>query len=246
LIDIERKKILILIPTYNESENVSKMYRTIINLNLNAAMLFIDDNSPDGTGEILESFGQQDENVFIIHRERRQGVGSAHLLGIKYAYTKGYDILITMDCDFTHEPKYILDFLQNSVGFDLVVGSRFTMKDSLSEWSILRKFLTFLGHLATRIFLNIPYDATGAFRLYKLRNIPPAIFDIIKSTSYSFFIESLYGLYLNGIKIKEIPIYLPKRTYGHSKMRISDIFYSIYMLIKIRFLSKRYIINRQK
>jgi dolichol-phosphate mannosyltransferase len=219
---------LIFIPTYNECENVEKIIHEILDLNLiNADILFIDDNSPDGTGEILDNLSTKYNNVRVIHRRRKLGIGSAHLDAIKWAYENRYDTLITMDCDFTHSPSYIPKMMAASASHDIVVTSRYIERDSLEEWNIFRKALTVTGHILTKYALKLRYDATGAFRLYKLHNIPQHLFSMIQSGGYSFFFESLFYLNYNGCTIKEIPIKLPARTYGHSKMRISDILNSV-------------------
>ena len=238
----DKKETLIFIPTYNEAENVEKIYNQIKALNLDTDILFLDDNSPDGTGKIIDNIIAKNKNVFVIHRSGKLGIGSAHKEGIKYAYNKKYETLITMDCDFTHSPEYIKDFINNSEDYDVVVGSRFLKKDSLSSWNLFRKFMTYLGHFLTFILLNMPYDASGAFRLYKLDKIKPGVFDLVQSNGYSFFFESLFILHMNKYKIREIPTELPARTYGHSKMTLKDIRTSIIQLLTT---FKRKILNKE-
>ena len=147
-----------------------------------------------------------------------------------------------MDCDFTHSPDRIPDFLSYAGTYDVVVGSRYIEKGSLRTWNLMRKALTHLGHLLTTTFLQMPYDATGAFRYYRLDRIPAGLFDIVYSKSYSFFFESLYVLWLNGFRVKEIPLDLPARTYGHSKMVWKDAVRSAWLLVYL-FLKTR--IDRQ-
>lgn len=214
------EKILIFIPTYNEVDNVRTIYGRLKALGLDADILFLDDHSPDGTGAVLDELAVADPRVNVIHRSGKLGIGSAHQDGIRWAYDHDYSTLITMDCDFSHSPEYIHDFMRLSSHGDVVVGSRYMDKASLDEWNILRKFLTHLAHFLTNTLLKMPYDATGAFRLYNLRTIPPQVFGLVESKGYSFFFESLYILFLNGFSIKEFPIKLPTRTYGHSKMTL--------------------------
>lgn len=231
---MEDKKVLVFIPTYNEKENVSNICQKILDLNLEVDILFLDDNSPDGTGEIIDDLAKQHSNIFVIHRKEKKGIGSAHIEGIAWAYDNDYTLFISMDCDFTHPPRYILDFIKEANNnYDVVIGSRYLNKDSLSSWNLYRKFLTTLGHFLTRLMLKMKFDATGAFRLYNLEKINPDVFKVVSSTSYSFFFESLYILFLNHYKIKEIPIDLPARTYGHSKMNMKDIFRSLSLLFQI-------------
>lgn len=236
-------KTLIFIPTYNEAENVEQIFLEIKSLKIFADILFIDDNSPDGTGEIIDKISIQNKNVFTLHRLGKQGIGSAHKDGIKWAYENHYEILITMDCDFTHSPEYILDFIKYSPSYDIVIGSRYMEKGSLESWNLFRKTLTHLGHFLTTTFLEMPYDSSGAFRLYNLNQIPKEVFDLIKSNSYSFFFESLFILNINKYTIHEFPIILPSRTYGHSKMSYRDAFKSLRYLMKIY---RHKILNKQK
>ncbi len=228
---------LIFIPTYNESENVERICKQILKLNLKADLLFMDDNSPDGTGEILDRLSVTNNNIHVVHRDRKEGIGSAHIEGIRWAYQNSYKVLITMDCDFSHPPEYIKEFISNSPGFDVVVGSRFSEKDSLKGWNWYRKTMTYVGHFLTRFFLKLPYDATGAFRLYRLENIPFSVFELVHAKGYSFFFQSLHILFQNNCKIKEIPITLPARTYGESKMRFKDIKDSVITLVHTYFSS---------
>ena len=126
-----KKETLIFIPTYNEKENVKRMYDQICELKLEADILFLDDNSPDGTGAILDKLAAQDNHLNVIHRAVKDGVGSAHIEAIKWAYDKSYRKILTMDCDFTHSPKYIDEFIKYSDDYDVVIGSRFLIKNIL-------------------------------------------------------------------------------------------------------------------
>ena len=233
-----KNEFLILIPTYNEISNVERILSQILVLNLPADILFTDDNSPDGTGNKLEQLSEKHQNILIRHRKKKLGIGSAHIDGINFAYDQGYRLLVTMDCDFSHSPREIKEFIRKAEQADIVIGSRFIMKGGLKEWNIIRKFLTHVGHIATQLLLRIPHDATGAFRLYRIDRISRNFIDKVNSKGYSFFFESLYVLNLNGYKILEIPIKLPARVYGNSKMRIIDVIHSLFFLVKIYFRSE--------
>lgn len=211
-------KTLIFIPTYNERENVELMCQQLLELGLDADILFLDDNSPDGTGDILDRLSLDCSRVSVIHRSGKLGIGSAHVEGIDYAYRNGYTLLITMDCDFTHSPRDLRRLLRHTNTHVVVVGSRYMKANSLPGWNPLRKFLTHFGHFMTKYLLGMPHDATGALRIYRLDHISQTVFHLVKSTGYSFFFESLFLLTRNGASVKEIPIALPARTYGHSKM----------------------------
>lgn len=235
------KKILIFIPTYNESENVHIIYQMIKSLHLSSSydILFLDDNSPDGTGQIIDEMCKEDQHLYVIHRNGKEGIGSAHQAGINWAYAHHYDVLITMDCDLTHSPEYIIDFYNAGKNSPIVIGSRYIENDSLKTWNIFRKTLTRLGHFLTKHLLDMPYDASGAFRFYDLKLIPQEIFKLVESKSYSFFFESLLIMHVNEIGIKEISIHLPKRTYGDSKMNFKDAWISFQFLFKM-FLKKNF------
>ena len=225
---------LIFIPTYNEKENIEVIYREIRAQKLSTNILFMDDNSPDGTGELIKAIVQKDSGVFSKHRSGKLGVGSAHMEGIQYAYEQGYSVLITMDCDFTHHPEDIPRFLKLAEDYDLIIGTRHLREESLEGWSLYRKFLTNLGYFLTRILLKIPYDATNAFRLYRLDRIDRKTFSLVTSHSYSFFFESLFFLINRlDLRITEVPIKLSPRTYGHSKMKLKDIIDSVLRLVLI-------------
>ena len=227
---MKKSTTILCIPTYNESQNIKIIYEQIIGLKLDLDILFIDDNSPDGTGAIIDSFITQNPHVHALHRPCKSGIGSAHKAAIDWAYTNGYETCITMDCDFSHSPKYIQAFCDNAKNAPVVVGSRYMEPNCLDGWNIIRKILTHSGHILTRFILGMPYDATGAFRLYSLSQIDATLFSKIRSNGYSFFYESLYIIYKNKIPVCEIPIHLPPRTYGHSKMQVKDMVHSLSFL----------------
>jgi dolichol-phosphate mannosyltransferase len=238
-----RSSVLIFIPTYNEKENVAEILNQILALNISADILFVDDNSPDGTGQVLDDIAKNHTNVFVHHRAKKLGIGSAHRYGIRWAFSNGYQRLVTMDCDFTHSPEYISAFIEKSEIAAIVVGNRYMEANSLKTWNAYRRFLTRLGHWATSFFLNMPYDATGAFRVYRLDHISPYFLDAVHSNGYSFFFESLFILNVNGYKIAEVATQLPARVYGHSKMRLGDALNSISQLVHL-FLTR--LVNRER
>lgn len=226
-------KTLIFIPTFNERDNVRPMCEQILALGLDADLVFLDDASPDGTGEELDRLAAERPRLRIVHREGKSGIGSAHLHGINLAYGQGYQRLVTLDCDFTHSPDLIPAFLERANSADVVVGSRYLGEDSLPGWTIVRKGLTTLGHVLTKNLLGISQDATGAFRAYNLEILPRAAFDLVRSKGYAFFFESMLIFERNGIAIAEIPIKLPARTAGHSKMSFGEIRRSVSTLLDL-------------
>ncbi len=216
-------KTLIFIPTYNERDNAPKICCQIMAQGLDADVLFIDDNSPDGTGAALEELKQLFSRLTVQHRAGKLGIGSAHLEGIDWAYQNGYEILVTMDCDFTHAPADIQRMIGALQGHDLALGSRFLASESLPGWSPLRKLMTAGGHLLTRYLLGMHQDASGAFRAYDLRRIDRRVFHLTDTAGYGFFFDSLFVLVRNKYRVNEIPIVLPSRSSGDSKMSFVEI-----------------------
>ena len=217
---------LVFIPTYNERDNVERTCSQLLALKLDANtsfdILFVDDNSPDGTGAALDELAARHNTVRAIHRVGKQGIGSAHQVGIAYAYDHGYDTLVTMDCDGTHPPEYIPSFLEQAHSADIVIGSRYLNPGSLNEWTLFRRLLTYGGHALTTTLLGMPYDASSAYRLYRLNAIPRSLFGLVQSPGYAFFFESLYVLNLNRFRINEVGIVLPARASGQSKMTVGE------------------------
>ncbi|QIS12373.1 polyprenol monophosphomannose synthase [Nocardia arthritidis] len=228
------ERTLIMIPTYNERRNVGPLLAQILEQGTDFDVLFVDDNSPDGTGELLDDLAKEHApRIHVLHRAGRQGVGSAHQAGIHWAYSEGYRNLITMDSDFAHPPSYLPALRAAAAGYDVVVGSRYLKEDSLDDWTPFRKILTRVGHFLTVTLLRMPYDATGAFRYYRLSTVPAGAFELVRSTGYSFFFESLYILNANGFRIAQIPIHVLNRTAGESKMRTRDVATSVRFLLTL-------------
>lgn len=242
-ININKKNnILLFIPTYNECENIEKLIEEI-NINfVNCDILITDDNSPDGTGDILKKLTLKYFNLNISFRPKRMGIGSAHKQALFVSKKMGYDFLITMDADFTHDPKDINLLFKQIKENGIVIGARFKNKNSLEDWDLFRIFLTKLGHFATKRLLLLPYDSTAAFRVYSLKNIPIELYKLISSNNYDFFFESLIIFNLLNFKIKEVAFKFPSRRLGKSKMRLKYVFQSIIKLfilsLKIRFFRK--------
>ncbi|TMG92228.1 MAG: glycosyltransferase, partial [Betaproteobacteria bacterium] len=202
-----------------ESNNIRSLIEQIFELGLPVDVLVVDDNSPDGTGDIVSGMMPSHPNLKLLKRARKEGIGSAHLSALRHAKSEAYSVFISLDADFSHKPQDIPRLLELKDTHDVVVGSRFQRESSLREWNLFRRFLTHLGHFLTKALLQLPYDASGGFRLYRLDRIPITLIDRIESRDYEFFFESLALLHMTGIKIGELPVDLPARTYGHSKMR---------------------------
>ena len=228
-------KILVGVPTLNEKLNISSLILEIFSLHEDAHILVIDDNSKDGTLKIFKTLKTKFPNFEFIIRKEKKGVGSAHVDIFEYAYTKNYNYLVTMDADYTHQPFYIKEFINCRNKADIIIGSRFIQKDGVSDWIIHRKIMTKLGHFLTKFFLSMPEDASGSFRCYNLDKIKPNVITEVENLGYGFFIESLFLFTQNQYRFYEIPIRLPKRTYGESKMKFNDIKKTLLLILKLKF-----------
>ncbi len=240
---------LILIPTYNEKGAVPRLVSDILELDLDLDVLFVDDNSPDGTGQLLDALAERNDSLRVLHRPQKLGVGSAHLDGIRWAYDHGYTTLVSMDADFAHRPQHIVDLVERARESDVVIGSRYLPGGSMKMSSVRRRLLALVGHTLTRVVLGMAYDATGAYRAYRLDAVPRQVFELVRSKGYSFFLESLYILHRNGFRIQEVPIVAGARTEGNSKMRPSDALNTLATLTSIflasLFNSARFEIRRE-
>ncbi len=178
-------KVLIFIPAYNEINNVVSILNEILAMNVNADILFLNDNSPDGTSTLPDSLTGKYPRLSVIHRSGKLGIGSAHRDGILWAYKHGYHQIITLDCDSTHPSQSIPNFIERAHTCDIVVGSRHINKSSLHDWSIKRKFLKKLGHWLSFYCLGIPYDATGAYSIYNTQKLPSSFQNKVRFKVYS-------------------------------------------------------------
>ena len=222
------KKNLIFIPTYNEINNIEDLLKKIRELYPQMDILIVDDNSTDGTVSFLKKIS--DKKIKYIIREKKYGIGSAHKDGIKYAYQNYYDFLITMDADGTHEPENIKTFVSLMENFDIVNTNRFLKKDALIDWPIIRRIFTYIRYYLNKFLLGVNLDSSGAFRCYNLKNINKEHFYLATGNSYSFFWESLFIFKEKNYKIFEIPINLPYRKNGSSKITIKDIISSFFLI----------------
>ena len=230
---------LVAIATYNEAGNIQMLLQQICSLDLPARIIVIDDDSPDGTGGLVSAFAKSNPRVCLHSREGKMGIGSAHKYAIREAKRINADVLVTLDADFSHDPSDIPRLLRELDDAEVVVGSRFLPGGGLENWNVFRRILTHAGHLATRVVLRNPFDATGALRAYRASALKSRFLTEGLSDGYSWFYESLTLLHLQGIIIREIPIVLPSRTYGSSKMPIQEVFRSAAGMLIFRHTAKR-------
>jgi len=227
-------KTLIIVPVYNEEGNVKPLIKNIFKyLKKDKSILFVDDNSKDKTRLEIQECQTKYKKIFLKVRKFKLGIGSAHKFALKWAYKKKYEIIITMDCDGTHHPKYISQMIKalTKKEFDIISTNRFLKKNSLSGWSLWRKFLTSLRFKVINKLLNIQFDSSGAFRCYDTKKVKLKDLLEAKNNSYSFFWESTFLLNKKNYKIFEIPIKLPARLTGSSKMEYKDIIFALIYLV---------------
>jgi dolichol-phosphate mannosyltransferase len=231
-----KKRILIIIPVLNEQNNIIPLVKKIINqLKKYTNILFIDDNSIDKTRDKIYEAQNKYKNIYLIKRKSKLGIGSAHKCGIKWGYKKKFQLIITMDCDGTHNPIYLKKLISSLEKNEIITTNRFLKKNSLKGWSIWRVFLTRTSHFIIRNILNIKYDSSGGYRCYDVKKIRISDILLAKDNGYAFLWESIFILHKKKYKISEIPIILPSRASGTSKMGLKDIFYSVMYLIYIYF-----------
>ena len=226
-------KLCVIIPTLNEEKNIYKLFKRINKTKVKSDILFIDDNSLDKTQSFIKELKKKNKNIKYIFRKNRTGIGSAHKEGIKFCYKKKYDLIITMDGDGTHDPKYFKQMISNSKKFDYVITSRFKKPNLLKDWPLSRKILTYSRHFIVKFFLGINFDASGAYRCFSVKKI--RLQDILssKNNDYAFFWELIYNLHKKGYSIFETPVELVFRKLGKSKMRLKHIITSLFYLFKI-------------
>jgi len=230
------KKALVVIPTYNEIDNVGKMIRTILALPRTIDVLIVDDHSPDGTAEaVKQSFGG-DGRVSLLEREGKQGLGTAYVAGFKFALTHDYDFIMEMDCDFSHNPRDLVQLLDAATEYDLVIGSRYIQGVNVINWPLKRLLLSLCASLYTRCITGMPLkDPTSGFKCYRRVVLEALDLDAIRSNGYSFQIETHYRTWQKRFRIKEIPIVFTDRVDGISKMGKEIVREAMFMVWTLRF-----------
>jgi dolichol-phosphate mannosyltransferase len=208
---------VVCLPTYNERENLEPMLRALGDRGVR--VLVIDDNSPDGTGEIADRLAGELDYVDVLHRERKEGLGPAYLAGFRRALADGADFVLEMDCDFSHSPDDVPRLLAAAEDADLVLGSRYVRGGSIGNWGFVRRFVSAGGSFYARVLLGSPVrDLTGGFKCYRRRVLETIDLDAIESKGYAFQIETTYRAARAGFRVVEIPIHFVDREEGGSKM----------------------------
>jgi dolichol-phosphate mannosyltransferase len=216
-------KITIVLPTYNEAENLPKLVSALFSLPLDLSVLVVDDNSPDGTGRIADKLSVENPGrVNVLHRAEKQGLRSAYLEGFNKAFETGAQAVVQMDADFSHDPAVLQEMAQRIEACDVVIGSRYVQGGSLDErWPLWRKALSAFGNIYARTILGFPLrDVTTGFRMWRREALQGIPLKRIRSSGYVFMVEMAYVAYLMGYKIVEVPIYFADRRWGKSKMSL--------------------------
>jgi dolichol-phosphate mannosyltransferase len=229
-------KTLVLVPTYNERDNVVPLLTEILNLPVSLEALVIDDGSPDGTAALITEHFGANERVHLLKRPGKMGLGTAYAAGFHYALEKGFDAAITMDADFSHNPAHIPDLIAASNQADLVIGSRYVPGGKTVNWGRFRILISRVANLMAHFVLSLhPSDCTSGFRLYHCKTLREVDFEGVVAEGYSYLVEILYRVESRHLRIEEIPITFIERRAGKSKISRKEIFKAIQTILRLRF-----------
>ena len=238
------ERALVIVPTYNERENITRLIGAILEQDPRLEVLVVDDGSPDGTGAIVEDLIQHEPRLHILKRPRKMGLGTAYLAGFGWALEQGYDLVFEMDADFSHDPAHLTQFLSAIEDADLVLGSRYRNgKVTVVNWPIKRLLLSYFANVYARVVTGLPvWDATGGFKCFRRRVLEAIDLTHVRSNGYAFQIEMSFRAWRKHFKIVEIPIVFVDRTEGQSKMSRSIVREAIWMVWRLRFWALRRIV----
>jgi dolichol-phosphate mannosyltransferase len=229
-------KTLIIIPTYNEKENLPSLVEAIFSNAPETHILIVDDNSPDGTGQLADDLHEQDSRIQVLHRTGKLGLGTAYIAGFKYAIDHKYDAAFEMDADFSHDPRYLPDFLSKIEDADLVIGSRYIRGGSTPNWSYIRRFISGGGNIFARFMLGMPiHDCTAGYRCYRREVLENISLETVQTQGYGFQVELAYRVLQRGYRIVETPIIFMDRREGQSKMSKKIFFEAFTYVLQTRF-----------
>ncbi|MCX7591380.1 MAG: polyprenol monophosphomannose synthase [Kiritimatiellae bacterium] len=222
---------MVIVPTYDERENVSPLAQAIFRSAPDSSILFVDDNSPDGTGRILDEMAATDRRIHVIHKPGKEGLGRAYISGFKWALERGFSFVIGMDADFSHDPREIPNFLAAAAHADLVLGSRYINGIRVINWPLSRLLLSKMAATYVRAITGLPvHDPTGGYRCYRREVLEAVGLDQIMSNGYSFLVEMVHSAWMHGFRVVEIPIVFEERRSGYSKMSF-DIFRESFWIV---------------
>jgi dolichol-phosphate mannosyltransferase len=221
-INWNEQKIAIVLPTYNEKDNLPPLLEVLHKHLPQAKLIIVDDASPDGTGELADSLALKNPSIMVHHRTSKLGLGTAYIEGFRRALDAEYDVIVQMHSDFSHDPAMVSQLIENLSQADLVIGSRYVMGGGTANWSIFRKILSQGGSVYARTILGLPYqDITGGFKVWKASALKRVLANAIHAKGYAFQLEMTYRAHQTGLRILEIPIHFEDRRFGKSKMSLS-------------------------
>ena len=227
-------KTLVVVPTYNERENLPPLAQRLLGLPVKVEMLVVDDNSPDGTGKVADELAAKNPAIHVMHRQEKNGLGRAYIAGFKWALERGYEFVFELDGDFSHNPDDIPMFLEAGKGADLVLGSRYLNGIRVINWPLGRLMLSKSAAKYVQIITGMPFtDPTGGYKCFRRRALQSLNLDEVQSNGYSFQIEMTHKLWRQGMRIVEVPIIFTDRFQGHSKMSghiVSEAFWMVWRL----------------
>jgi len=231
-------KSLVIIPTYNESQNITAMIKALLSLSVDGLeVLIVDDQSPDGTGDLVAALCAEEPRVHLLRREKKMGLGTAYVAGFRYALQNGYDLVLEMDADFSHDPKDVPRLIQAAEGCDVVLGSRYINGVNVVNWPLSRLLLSYFASKYTRMVTGMKIrDCTSGFKCFNRRVLQTIDLDTIQSDGYSFQIEMNFRAVHRGFKVCEIPIIFIDRRAGISKMSKRILREAIWMVWKLKWL----------
>ena len=230
------ERALVIVPTYNEAENLPKIVPAILELDPRLEVLVVDDGSPDGTGALADTMAAANRRVHVIHRAAKLGLGTAYVAGFRWAIEQKVDYVFEMDADFSHDPKHLITFLDKIRDADLVIGSRYLEgRVTVLNWPMARLLLSYFANMYARWITGLHlWDSTGGFKCYRRAVLEAVDLDHVRSNGYSFQIEMSFRAWRKGFHLKEIPILFTDRAEGHSKMSHGIIWEAVWMVWRLR------------
>ena len=239
--DPASERALVIVPTYNERENIRRLVDSVLKQDGRLELLIVDDGSPDGTGQIVAELEAADRRVHLLEREKKMGLGTAYIAGFRWALERDYQYILEMDADFSHDPAHLQQFLRAIENADLVLGSRYQQgRVTVVNWPITRLILSYSANLYARAVTGLPvWDATGGFKCFRRSVLEAIDLSRVRSNGYAFQIEMSYRAWKRGFRIAEIPIVFVDRTEGTSKMSKSIVREAIWMVWRLRWWAIR-------
>jgi dolichol-phosphate mannosyltransferase len=235
------ERALVIVPTYNERENIRRLIETVLVQDARIDILVVDDGSPDGTGDLVDEIVASNDRVHVLHRERKLGLGTAYIAGFRWALARQYAYVLEMDADFSHDPIHLPQFLQAVEGADLVLGSRYQQgRVTVVNWPIARLILSYCANIYARMITGLPvWDATGGFKCFRRSVLEAIDLNRVRSNGYAFQIEMSFRAWKRNFRIAEIPIVFVDRTEGTSKMSGSIVREAVWMVWRLRWWALR-------